>query len=70
MNIFENITINLTPDDVREILKDYIEKQGYRVKGNIQLRVGSRLEGFGRDEYPQSYFESAVIDVEKVNTAD
>ena len=52
MNINKNITINLSEDDVKEIIADYCNKNGYKVKpDDVTLSIGSRCVGFGPGEH-------------------
>lgn len=60
MEIKKNITIKLSENDVKEIIADYLSKDGYDVAADdVRLSVGSRLEGFGMMEHPVNYFEGA-----------
>ena len=62
MEIKKNITIELTEDDVKEIIVNYLMRDGYDVTvDDIRLSVGSRLEGFGMMEHPVNYFEGAYV---------
>lgn len=62
MDIKKNITIELSENDVKEIIKDYLKKEGYSVSlGDVSLSVGTRLEGFGRAEHPVEYFKGAFV---------
>ena len=63
MDIKKTVTINLSEEDVKEIISDYLNRNGYKVeKHNVRLAVGSRIEGFGMMEHSVSYFEGAYID--------
>ncbi len=62
MNIKKNITISLSEEDVKEIISDYLNRNGYEVKKeNITFPVGSRLEGYGMAEHPVYYFKGACV---------
>lgn len=62
MDIKKNITITLSEEDVKEIISDYLNHNGYEVrKDNVTLSVGSRLEGYGMAEHPVCYFQCASI---------
>jgi hypothetical protein len=66
MEIKENITINLSEEDVKEIIVDYLNKKGYKVKSdNVKLSIGSRLEGYGMMEHEVTYFKGAYVNCEK-----
>ena len=48
MNIKKNITINLSPDDVRQIIFDYLTKDGYSVNSDdIEFDIGEECHGYG-----------------------
>ena len=62
MEIKKNITIELSEKDVKEIIADYLQKEGYRVVSeDVKLSVGQKLEGYMMDEHYVSYFEGAFI---------
>ena len=62
MNIKKNITINLTEADIKEIIADYLKKEGYSVEvDDISINVGMRTVGFYTDEHSEPYFRG--IDV-------
>lgn len=62
MEIKKNITIELSENDVKEIIVDYLKREGYEVKvGDVDCSVGTRCEGFGRSETYIHYFKGAFI---------
>ena len=62
MQIKKNITIELSEKDVKEIISDYLNKEGYKVSvDDISLSVGSRIEGYGMGEYEVNYFKAAYV---------
>lgn len=62
MEIKKNITIEFSEADVKEIIADFLKKDGYNVTANdVRLVVGSRLEGYGMAEHPVHYFEGAFV---------
>lgn len=66
MNINKNITINLSEDDVKEIIADYCDKNGYKVKpDDVTLSIGSRCVGYGPAEHMQNYFAGAKVKVKE-----
>lgn len=66
MNINKNITINLSEDDVKEIIADYCNKNGYKVKtDDVTLSIGGRCVGYGPAERMQYYFAGAKVKVEE-----
>lgn len=66
MNINKNITINLSEDDVNEIIADYCNKNGYKVKpDDVTLSIGSHYVGFGTGEHMEHYFAGAKVNVKE-----
>lgn len=62
MQIKKNITIELSEKDVKEIIADYLNKEGYKITvDDVSLSVGSRIEGYGMGEHEVNYFEAAYI---------
>lgn len=62
MEIKKNITIELSENDVKEIIADYLQREGYKVTvDDVSLLVGSRTEGYGLAEHPVKYFECAYV---------
>ena len=62
MEIKKNITINLSEDDVKQVIADYLKREGYDVTVNdVSLSVGSRIEGYGTAEHEVNYFKGAYI---------
>lgn len=66
MNIKKNITINLSKDDVKGIIAEYCNKNGYKVKPeNVSLSVICRCVGYGPGEYEEPYFAGAKVTVKE-----
>lgn len=66
MNINKNVTINLSEDDVREIIADYCNKNGYKVKpDDVKLSVSRRCVGYGQMEHDEWYFAGAKVKVKE-----
>lgn len=62
MQIKKNITIELSEKDVKEIIADYLNKEGYKIAvDDVNLSVGSRIEGYGMGEYEVNYFKAAYV---------
>lgn len=62
MQIKKNITIELSEKDVKEIISDYLNKEGYKVSvDDINFSVGSRIEGYGLNEMEVKCFKAAYI---------
>lgn len=62
MNIKKNITIELSEEDVKNIIADYLNNDGYNVTADdVVLSVDSKLEGYGPMEHIVNYFKGASI---------
>ncbi len=62
MKAKKNITINLSEDDVKQVIVDYLKRKGYEVTNNdVRLSVGSRSEGYGMSERKANYFKGAYV---------
>lgn len=62
MDIKKNIAINLSEDDVKQIIVDYLKGVGYDVTTNdVSLSIGSRTEGYGMAEHEVNYFNGAYV---------
>ena len=64
MKILNNITIEITQEDLKEIISDYISKQGYKTE-NITFSYGSRFEGYGMTEREVPYFDGCTVKAKK-----
>ena len=62
MEIKNNITIELTEEDVKEIIAKHLKFEGYNVKSSdVKLSVGSRIEGYGMSEHEVNYFRGCYV---------
>jgi hypothetical protein len=64
MQIINNITVNLTPEDIKEIIAEKIRKDipGISVKPeDIELCVGKKIVEYFHDESEELYFKKAVV---------
>lgn len=59
-----NYTINLTPEQVEKILKEYLSKQIKGTISGIKLTVARRSVGYGMSESQEPYFAGAKIEVD------
>lgn len=67
MNIENKITITLSETDVKEIVAEYLTKQGYNVTiNNVSLNVGIDWVGYGMDEHQVARFKECVAVVKNV----
>lgn len=64
MNIKENITITLSPEDVKGIIKEHLASHGYDTE-NVSFNVSERCEGYPTEFYVK-YLQNAVCEVRRV----
>ena len=66
MNIKKNITINLSEDEVKQVIADYLIREGYDVTAkDVSLSVGTRSEGYGMAEHDVTYFKGCYINCQE-----
>ena len=67
MDISKNITINLSKEDIAQMIVEYLQKEGYQatVKDVIFL-AGTRLEGYGLMEHSVSYFDGCKVHIKGI----
>ena len=62
MEINPTITISLSEDDLKNIVKKFIEETvGYDITMNISFNIGKKTVGYGMNEHPVEYFEGCTI---------
>ena len=62
MEIKKNIRIELSENDVKEIIADYLNKEVYTVVANdVALSVGTTTKGYGMAEHEVTCFNAAYI---------
>lgn len=64
MTIDLDITANLTPNDVENIVKEYLGRQGYEV-GEVKIKVGTQSVGYGPNEHDTTVFQGIEAKVKK-----
>ena len=63
MEIRKNITINFSEEDVKKIIVDYLNREGYDVEvSNVKLEVGTTTVGYGMAEHMVTRFKGAYVD--------
>lgn len=62
MNINKKLTISLNEYDVKEIVAEYLTKNGYKVApANVTLSIGNKWVGYGKDEHQEPYFKECTV---------
>lgn len=62
MNININLTANLTADDVKAIVKAYLENNGYNVE-SLTPKLTKRTMGHQMNEYEETIFDGMDIKI-------
>jgi hypothetical protein len=63
MNLNVSTIVNLSEKDVKSIIKEYLENQGYKVCGDVKINISSRIEGYGMNEHNVTSFTGATVNV-------
>lgn len=62
MKFERTINVELSPDDLAEIVKDYLEKEGFEVEENgVDFFSTSEIKGYGMGEYQEIKFKSCKV---------
>lgn len=62
MEITRRITVNLSPDELTTIVKDYLEKEGFEVVENgVDFKASSHIEGYGMGEHQVTKFDGCKV---------
>ena len=62
MIVNKTITITLAENDVKVIIAQYLNHEGYKVKPeDVKLEVGNRWEGYGTAEHQVPYFKECSV---------
>jgi len=57
------MTLTFSKEEIGEIIKEHLRKEGYEVEGNFSFDFGSRLDGYGMSENYVPYFDGCSVDV-------
>lgn len=62
LKITKNIRIELTELQVKEIIADYLKRDGYKVAScDVELSIKTKTEGLYTAEHTVPYFHAAYI---------
>jgi hypothetical protein len=64
MQIDMDITANLSPSDVENIIKDYLGRQGYEVD-SVTIKMDKKSVGYGPNEHDETVFNGIEAKVRK-----
>lgn len=66
MEIKKDITIHLSETDIKEIIADYLKREGYEVAvNNVRLSVGTEIQGYGLGELEVTCFKGANVRISR-----
>lgn len=60
-----NTTINFTEEEVKKIIKDWLESKNYQVTGEVRIDVGKVSVGYGPTEHDTCAFRGASCQVKQ-----
>lgn len=66
MNKLEITKVVLSKEDIITCITNELVRQGLKPTKDIDIRIGSRLKGFGAGEYEERYIQDTTIECEKV----
>lgn len=63
LQVDKNITINLTPDELKELIAEKCREQGYTTveAKDVTFDVGTELRGYGMAEHEEVVFRCCTI---------
>lgn len=62
MEITRTLTVNLSPEEIAEIIKEYLVKEGFDVNVNdIEFIAKHGCEGYGASEYYVTKFTGCEV---------
>lgn len=62
MNIKQKITIKLSPDDLKEIIVNYLKASGYDFSvDDVVFKYGRTTQGYGMAEHEVVVFDGAYV---------
>lgn len=62
MKIINKLTISISEDDVKNIVADYLVKEGYNVTAeDVKLHVEDEWVGYGPDEHKEPRFRECTV---------
>lgn len=62
MNVNKTITITLAENDVKVIVAQYLNHEGYKVKPeDVMLEVGTTWVGYGMAEHQETRFKGCSV---------
>ena len=56
-------TVSFSEEDIKELVKTYLEQEGYDVEGEVHVSVRSRCTGYGYDEHVEYFLDSVSAKV-------
>lgn len=62
MELTRKIIVDLSPDELTEIVKDFLAKEGFEVVENgVDFNASSRIEGYGMGEHQVIKFNGCRV---------
>ena len=62
MDIKARKILSLSADDIRQIIVEYLSKEGYNIKpNNINFKISEECHGYGMGEYYKTVFSGCSV---------
>lgn len=62
MQMTRKVTINISRDELAEIIKDYLSEEGFEVDAkNVNFNLETAYEGYGYDEHEVKKFTGCNV---------
>lgn len=58
MTITENVTVTLNEEELNELIKDKLKREGFEIVGKIKVNVGTVSRGYGQMEHDVTEFQN------------
>jgi hypothetical protein len=65
MDIVNNVVVTLKREDIQELVKDALKKQGYAIIGDININSRKVTTGYGMAEHDEVVFDSITVNAKK-----
>lgn len=59
--MFENLTVNITVDELEKLVKEAVEKQFGKTAANITFNMEMRSTGYGMNERDEEVFTGVTV---------
>ena len=62
MEVVRTVTVNISPDELEDIVKEYLKREGFEPNdAKIDFKVSSHIEGYGYGEHEVKTFDGCNV---------